>query len=394
VKPPRALLGLPRTVVVLGLVSLANDAASEMMTPLLPVFLTATLGAGPAVVGLVEGVAESTASVLKVVSGRLADRGVGARRLVLAGYGASAFARPAIGLALGWAWVLAMRFIDRVGRGIRTAPRDALIAAAVPSSSLGRAFGFHRAMDHAGAVLGPLAAFALLAAGADIGQVFAWSLLPGLVVLALIGLGVPADEPAPRAPPSIRLAALDRRLKVMLLAAGMLALAALPEAFMVLWATGAGLPIAFVPLVWALASLAKMGIAVPAGLASDRLGRIPVLLAGWASRVVLLLLLAAAEPDGAWVWLLFVAYAASLSVTEAAERSLIGEAAPPGLVGTAFGAYHLVSGLFVLPGALALGLVWERFGSAPAFLAAAAITATAAVAMMLAGRGGGATGRR
>lgn len=376
------------------MVSLANDAASEMMTPLLPVFLTATLGAGPAIVGLVEGVAESTASVLKVMSGRLADRGASAKRLVLAGYGASAFARPAIGLALGWAWVLALRFIDRVGKGIRTAPRDALIAAAVPATSLGRAFGFHRSMDHAGAVLGPLAAFALLSAGAEVGEVFAWSLLPGLIVLALIGFGVPSDESARRVPPRIAFGALDRRLKAMLLAAGMLALAALPEAFLVLWATDAGLPVAFVPLVWALASLAKMGIALTAGMASDRLGRAPVLLVGWSLRVLLLLLLAAVQPGGIWVWLLFVAYAASLATTEAAERSLIGEAAPRGLVATAYGVYHLVSGLFVLPGALVLGLVWQRFGSAPAFLAAATVTAGAAAAMILASRPGGATARR
>ena len=391
---PLAFLGLPRTVVVLGLVSLANDAASEMMTPLLPVFLTATLGAGPAIVGLIDGVAESTASVLKVVSGRLADRGVSAKRLVLAGYGASTFARPAIGLALGWTWVLALRFVDRVGKGIRAAPRDALIAAAVPATSMGRAFGFHRSMDHAGAVLGPMAAFALLSAGADVGQVFAWSLLPGLDVLGLIGLGVPPDEPARRAPPVIALGALDPRLRAMVLAAGMLALATLPEAFLVLWATDAGLPIVYVPLVWALASLAKMSIAVPAGLASDWLGRIPVLLTGWAVRVLILVLLATTHPGGAWIWLLFVAYAASLAATEAAERSLIGEAAPAGLAGTAFGVYHLVSGLFVLPGALVLGLVWQRFGSAPACLTAAAITAGAAAALMAMSRRGRVAGQR
>jgi len=154
---------LPRTVVTLGLVSLANDAASEMLTPLLPIFLTATLGAGPAVVGLIEGVAEATASILKVVSGRLADRGLGAKRLVFTGYGASTLARPLIGLALGWTWVLALRFVDRVGKGIRTAPRDAMIAGAVAPGSLGRAFGFHRALDHGGAVIGPLLAFLLLA---------------------------------------------------------------------------------------------------------------------------------------------------------------------------------------------------------------------------------------
>lgn len=162
---------LPRTVVVLGLVSLLNDAASELITPLLPIFLTATLGAGPVIVGFVEGVAEATASVIKLVSGRLADRGVPARPLLIAGYGLSNAARPLLGLALGWPMVLGLRFLDRVGKGIRTAPRDALIAGAVAAEQRGRAFGFHRSMDHAGAVVGPLAAYALLRPGRPAGRV-------------------------------------------------------------------------------------------------------------------------------------------------------------------------------------------------------------------------------
>lgn len=379
---------LPRTVIVLGLVSLANDAASEMVTPLLPVLLTASLGAGPAIVGLVEGVAEATASLLKVVSGRLADRGFGARRLVLAGYGASVLARPAIGFALGWTWVLALRFLDRVGKGVRTAPRDAMIAAAVPAGMRGRAFGFHRAMDHAGAVLGPLLAFALLAAGSEIEEVFWWSVLPGLLVLGLIWWGIEPDSDAPAAEPArLSLRALDRRLKAMIGAAGLLALAAVPEVLMVLWATSAGLPVAAVPLLWAVASVVKMGVAFPAGTLTDRFGPVPVLLAGWTLRILLLLALAAASPRDVAVWAAFVAYSAALALTEAPERSLIGDAAPPSLRGTAFGVYHLTGGLFALPGAVLLGLLWERFGVAAAFVTAAAITTAAAALMLVAARG-------
>jgi len=169
---------LPRTVVVLGLVSLLNDTASAMVTPLSPLFLTATLGAGAAAVGLVEGVAEATASLLKVVSGWLADRGWNRKGLVVAGYGVSNTARPLIGLALGWVSVLALRFLDRVGKGIRTAPRDALIATAVVAAERGRAFGLQRGLDHTGAMIGPLAAFVLLTAfafAAD-GAVTVWGL--------------------------------------------------------------------------------------------------------------------------------------------------------------------------------------------------------------------------
>lgn len=374
---------LPRTVVVLGMVSLVNDAASEMITPLLPLFLTATLGAGPAIVGLVEGVAEATASILKVVSGRLADRGIGAKRLVFTGYGASSLARPAIGLAFGWAMVLLLRFVDRVGKGLRTAPRDALIAAAVPPASLGRAFGFHRAMDHAGAVIGPLLAFALLGLGADLGQVFLWSIVPGLAVMALVVLGLPADAPVALVPaPRLDFRGLDRRLKALLVAAGLMALASLPEAFMVLWAVDAGIDLKLIPLVWAVASAVKMTVVFPAGQLSDRLGRLPVLVGGWGARVTVLLLLAFTDVGGAWAWAMFVAYAACLAVNEAPERSLVGDVAPEGLRGTAYGVYHFVTGLLALPGAALLGWVWQAAGPAAAFLLAAALTAVAAAAML------------
>jgi MFS family permease len=364
-----------------------------MITPLLPVLLTATLGAGPAIVGLVEGVAEATASVLKVFSGRLADRGFGARRLVLGGYGASNLARPAIGLALGWTWVLGLRFLDRLGKGLRTAPRDAMIAAAVSPGLRGRAFGFHRAMDHAGAVLGPLLAFGRLAMGCSVTQVFAWSLVPGLVVLALIWKGLEPDEPAkPIRPPPIALRSLDPRLRGLIGAAGLLSLSALPEVLMVLWATSGGLPVTGVPLLWAAASLAKMAVVVPAGALTDRLGPVPVLLGGWSLRIVLLVGLAVTAPGATGIWAGFIAYSVALALTEAPERSLIGDAAPAALRGTAFGVYHLAIGLFALPGAVLLGLLWEHAGSRAAFLAAAGLTAVAAGLMLFsAGRPAGRT---
>ena len=373
---------LPRTVIVLGLVSLLNDAASEMITPLLPIFLTAALGAGPAIVGLVEGLAEATASVLKLVAGRLADRGVPAKSLVVGGYSLSNVARPLIGLAAGWGAVLVLRFLDRVGKGLRSAPRDALIAAAAPDQR-GRAFGFHRSMDHAGAVIGPLLAFALLAAHADLEHVFLASAVPGLIVVLLLVLGLPSAPPAEVAAPTrFSWKGLHGRLRAMIVAGGLLALSSVPEVFVVLWATQSGLEVTWVPLVWAAASAAKMLIALPAGILSDRIGRIPLLLGGWTLRVLVLLLLAWATPGDVGVWLLFMAYSATLAVTEPAERSVIGDHAAPSERGTAFGLYHLASGLLVLPGALVFGLAWERFGSSVAFTASAVVTATAAVLMI------------
>jgi MFS family permease len=373
---------LPRTVVILGFVSLLNDTASEMITPLLPIFLTATLGAGPAIVGLVEGIAEATASLLKLVSGRLVDRGIPAKSLVFGGYAASNLMRPLIGFATGWTAVVLFRFLDRVGKGVRTAPRDALIAGAVDAEHRGRAFGFHRSMDHAGAVIGPLVAFALLASKVDLRHVFYASAVPGLLVVLLIAIGLPGGQPLPRTePPRFSWNSLHGQLKAMIVAAGLLALASVPEVFVVLWARQAGMAVAWVPLVWAAASLVKMAISLPAGMLSDRHGRMPLLLAGWSARVAVLLMLAFARPDGIAVWALFIAYSATLAVTEPAERSIIGDHAAASERGTAFGLYHLAGGLLVLPGALLFGLLWERFGSTTAFATAAGVTAVAAAMM-------------
>ena len=377
---------LPRTVIALGVVSLLNDAASEMVTPLLPVFLTATLGAGPAIVGLIEGAAESAASVLKLVSGWLTDRGWNAKRLVVGGYALSNGVRPLIGLALSWSLVLALRFLDRVGKGLRTAPRDAMIAAATTPGIRGRAFGFHRSMDHLGAVVGPLIAFALLSAGFAIREVFFFSAGIGVAVVAALLFGVPNEpsRPSSSARPLLEWRTLDRRLQRLLVACGALALATTPEAFLVLWAKDNGLPVALVPLLWALASVLKMSVALPAGIVSDRLGRLPVLIGGWTLRVLTLAALAWLVPTDTWtVWILFLAYSGTLAMTESAERSLVGDAAAPAQRGTAFGWYHLVSGLLILPGAVFFGSLWEWAGSATAFAAAAAVTLAAAVMMLV-----------
>lgn len=375
----RTRFKLPRTVVLLGLVSLMNDTASEMIAPLLPVFLTAVLGAGPAAVGLVEGSAEAAASLLKLVSGRLADAGWGRKGLVVSGYSLSNLARPLIGLALSWEWVLSLRFLDRVGKGLRTAPRDAMLGAAVDAGLRGRAFGFHRALDHAGAMVGPVIAFALLQAHMDMRHVFVWSVVPGLLVLVLLVAGVERPPALPRqTPPPLHWGRLDRRLRGLVLASGMLALATAPEAFLVLWAEQRGLRVVWIPLLWAAAHGVKAVVAAPAGALSDRLGRLAVMVGGWVARIIVLVLLALWQ-DGPWlVWALFLAYAAALACSEGAERALVGDAAPVNVKATAFGLYHLVCGLAALPGAVLFGLVWEHFGMDVAFLVAAGLTAAAA----------------
>lgn len=354
-----------------------------MVTPLMPVFLTVTLGAGPAIVGLIEGFAEATASVLKLVSGWLADRGWRARRLVIGGYSVSNIARPLIGVAMAWSSVLLLRFFDRVGKGLRGAPRDALIAAAVAENVRGRAFGFQRSMDHLGAVIGPLLAFALLSASLSMREIFLASGVMGAVLILLLIFGLRTAEASPRTANAGRFAwrALDARLKRLLVACAVLALATAPEAFLVLWATAHGIDIAHIVLLWALASLLKMSVAFPAGVISDRFGRTATLIGGWMLRVALLLVVALVPVDGVSVWILFIGYSGSLALTEAAERSLVADVAPAEQRGTAFGVYHLITGVFLFPGALLFGSVWQAAGAERAFGLAAALT-LAAIALM------------
>lgn len=377
---------LPRTVVVLGVVSLLQDAASEMVTPLLPVFLTATLGAGPAIVGLVEGVAEATSSLLKLVSGRLADRGWSAKRMVIGGYGASTLARPLIGLALGWTFVLLLRFLDRLGKGLRTSPRDAMIAVTASENLRGRAYGFHRSMDHLGAVIGPLLAFSLLGIGFAVRDVFLLSVVPGMAVVVLLIFGVPEVSVTAAEPMRVtRLCwgALDSRVRGLVMATAGLALATAPEVFLVLWAQSRGLEVVWIPLLWAAASAAKMLVAMPAGHWSDRVGRLPVLVIGWSARIAILLGLGLADGSGGTVWAFFLAYAASLAFTEGSERALIGDHTPAGQRATAFGLYHMVAGVLALPGAVIFGALWQWLGQAVAFLTAAGLTAVAVLVLLV-----------
>ncbi|MGB8328471.1 MAG: MFS transporter [Steroidobacteraceae bacterium] len=379
---------------MLALVSLLNDAASEMIAPLLPIFLTAVMGAGPAIVGLVDGVSEATSSVLKLLAGRLSDRGVSARGLMIGGYALANVARPLIGLATAWPDVLGLRFLDRVGKGLRTAPRDVLLAASVDNSFRGRAFGVHRSADHIGAMLGPLIAAALLAFAVPLRHVFLLAGIAGALVLFTLFGGLPPDAPdgntaeAPRGPAPFSWRLLDTRLQVLLVATTLLALAGVSEAFVVLWAAAHGLAVVWVPIVWAAAHAAKALIAWPAGELADRQGSLRVLAFGWPLRIVTLAVLALVPARGWEIWAAFIAYSMSLATTEAAERTLIAEAAAPERRGTAFGWFYLLTGIVALPGGILFGVLWQTQGARASLLAAAALSALACLAAALAARRG------
>lgn len=376
---------IPRIVVVLGLASCLNDAASEMVSPLLPLFLTTVLGAGAAIVGLVEGVAQSTAAVLRYVSGRLIDRGWSHGALIFTGYTVAGLARPAMGLAGAWPQVMGLRFVDRVGKGIRGTARDALISGSVVYAQRGLAFGLHRALDHTGAMLGPLAAFALLAYGFELREVFLFSLVPAIVLIALLARNLelrPLVRSVQSRPERLALHALDGRLKGVLAAAAALSLAAVPDAFLVLWASQQGVALVWIPLLWAAAHALRAMAALGMGRAADRFGRIGLLLAGWSVRIVLLLMLAFAGGHVGLGWALFLAYAFSTALTEPVEAALLGDLAPAEQRGALFGAYHLLSGLLLLPGALVFGLVWQYVDKSASFILSATLTVVASLAFL------------
>lgn len=383
--PAGGILPLPPAVVALGAVSLLTDASSEMIYPLLPVFLTG-LGATPAFLGLVEGAAESTAALLKLLSGAWSDRARARKPLVAWGYGIASAARPLVALATVPWHVLAVRFADRVGKGIRTSPRDALLADVTPAALRGRAFGFHRAMDHAGAVLGPLAAFLILGAGGTHRAVFAWAAVPA--ALAMVALLAGVREPARADAPATPRPALDLRpprargFRRYLAVVALFTMGNSSDAFLLLRATSLGVPATGIPLLWAGFHVVKAALATPFGALSDRAGRRPVLAAGFVLYALVYAGFAKAA-SAAHVVALFGAYALFFALTEGAEKALVADLVPAGERGRAFGSFHAVVGALALPSSLLFGWLWTGHGPAVPFLLGAAF-ALAAAALLVA----------
>ena len=384
-------LGLHPTVRSLGFVSLLTDASSEMIYPLLPAFLTGTLRAGPAFLGVVEGLAEAVAAALKVASGRASDRLARRKPLVLAGYGLSSLVRPLVALATTPLHVLLVRVLDRVGKGVRSAPRDALVAQVTPAGEHGRAFGFQRAMDHTGAMIGPLVASAALWLTGDLRLVFALAAIPAALAVATLAFGV-REEPraiaaaagaaaggAAAAAPG---AALEPGLLRYLAVVTLFTLGNSSDAFLLLRAQEAGVALALVPAVWSLHHLVKAGLSTWAGSLSDRVGRRRAITLGWAVYALAYAGFAAARTPLAIV-ALFAFYGLFHAFTEGAERALVAALAAEESRGRAFGLFHALTGAALLPASVLTGLLWQRFGAAAALGAGAALAALAALGLLL-----------
>ena len=367
---------LPRTVVILALVSFFNDLASDMVVPLLPIFLASILHAGPIALGLIEGVAEAVASFLKLWSGRRSDELGGKRKpLTLLGYALSNCARPLFGLAASWVSILALRSVDRIGKGLRSAPRDALIADATAPSIRGYAYGFHRALDNGGAVLGGLLAAAILAwSTTSIPQVMLWSAIPGVLAVGLLIFGIKEKPIATLAPrvglPPLSLGGLSQGMRRYLCIIVVFVFAKASETFIVLRGYELGMSPVLLLLLWSALNFAKALTSTWGGQLSDRFGQKRVMLFSWSGYVLAFVMLALlTETYVLWGASIFLGLIAGLS--EGAERALISLFSGARNQGTGFGWYYLTSGLTAIPAGLLFGGVWQFKGAGAAFLTAA-----------------------
>jgi MFS family permease len=380
---------MPRTVWALGLVSLFMDVSSEMIHALLPIFLTASLGASVALVGLIEGVAESTASIAKVFSGYLSDRLQRRKPLILLGYGLGALSKPFFALAAAPMMVFAARFADRIGKGLRGAPRDALVADVTPPAIRGRAYGIRQALDTAGAFIGPLLAIALMALFSDeMRTVFWFAVIPGAIAVLLVLLGVEdravaaAGEKA-RAPIRLRdLAGLGAAFWVVTFIGVAFTLARFSEAFLILKAHQEGLPLALTPLVLVAMNIVYSLGAFPAGVWSDRARPQTLLLWGLAALIGADLALALAT-DVAGALLGVALWGMHMALTQGLLSKLVAERAPEALRGSAFGVFNLVAGLALFAASALAGLIWDRAGAATTFYTGAGFAAAAALAIVV-----------
>ena len=394
---------LPRNVKALGVVSLLADVSSEMIFPLLPLFLTTVLGASAAMLGAIEGLAETVAAMLKLASGWWSDRVRSRKPLVVAGYAISALVRPVIAVAAAPWHILVARVADRVGKGIRSSPRDALIADVTPAADRGRAYGFHRAADNFGAVLGPLVAWLMLQQGGfELRTVFLWASVPAFIsVIVLLvfvrearakttatlsadaaPVAAPAQTATVAAMAETPTAALGAPFWRYLAVVFVFTLGCSTDAFLLLRASQLGVPIAWIPILWAAHNLVKAAASVPGGRLSDRIGRRVPIISGWAIYAAVYLLFGFASE--AWhAWALMLTYGLYFGLTEGAEKALVADLVPAGRRGAGFGWFNFTIGIAALPASLVFGLVWDSYGPLAAFSMGASLAALATLGLLV-----------
>ncbi len=378
----KTYFGFGRNVFFTGLVSFFMDVSSEMIYPLVPIFLAGVLGVNMSMIGLIEGIAESTASLLKVFSGWLSDRTMQRKNLMLAGYAISTLSRPIMAMAGSWQQVLASRCTDRLGKGVRTSPRDAIIAESTESTHLGRAFSFHRAMDTLGAVVGPAITFALLGFfNNDYRKIFWLSMVPGVIAVILIILFIQEKKRQlkPEAErPKLTLNHFDWKVKFFIVIAALFALGNSSDAFLILRAQQIGIPTLTIPIVYLVFNLVYSLSALPAGMAADRFGRKRIILLGFVLFAGLYYGFAVAK-NISTIWILFGLYGLFMGFTEGVQKAFLATIIPPDFTATAFGVYAAAVGLAMLPASLIAGWLWDHVSPAATFYFGAATASLSAI---------------
>lgn len=381
---PLDRFGLSRPVWLLGWVSFFTDTASEIIYPLLPLFLTQVLGAGAMAIGLIEGVAEAANSALKIVSGWLADRSGALKRLVLAGYGLSSTIRPLMAIVGSWPQVLFLRFGDRLGKGIRTSPRDAMLASYAPPKLRGRVYGFHRAMDHGGAVTGPLIATAYLYFHPNAYRsLFAWTLVPGIIViLVILRLPSASEPPAERhAVATSDRARLTTPFYRAIFVITLFSLGNSTDAFLLLRLNNVGVAALWIPLLWSAIHVVKMSSSVVGGAMSDRLGRRAMIGLGYLWYALIYFAFGWFASMKATI-AVFLAYGVYFGLTEGVEKAWVADMAPRAARGMAFGIYNGAIGFGALAASLLFGAIWTEISPRAAFMTGAALALVASVLLV------------
>jgi len=378
----KTFLGLSKNVRNLGWVSFFNDVSSEMIYPLLPLFLTQVLGAGVLFVGLIEGIAESVSSFLKLFSGWLSDRFQKRKGIIFFGYSLASITRPMMGWAASSAHVLFLRFFDRVGKGVRASPRDALISQSCNEEDRGKAFGFQRMMDHAGAMVGPLIASLLMVVlTKNLRVIFYLSAIPAFLCLWVLFRGVTdVTENRMSTSPTLRLHwnIWDKKFKYFLLIITLFTLGNSSDAFLLLLAKDLGLDIVLIPILWFFLHLSKTIFSIPGGSLSDRIGRRKVMILAWTVYGLVYLGFAFASKV-CHIWFLFFIYGLFFGLSEGTERAWVADLVEESKRGTAYGVYNFFIGMATLPASLLMGLIWRTVGTKWAFSFGAGMALIAAL---------------
>jgi MFS family permease len=383
----RRIFTMNPIIVVLGLISLFTDLSSNMIVPILPLYLSSVLHVQAGSIGIIEGIAESTASILKLFSGWITDRLGKYKLLMLVGYGLSNLTKPLFAISGSWGQVLLVRFSDRIGKGIRTSPRDVLVANSTTKEERGKAFGFRRAMDALGAALGPLVAFGILALSMNNYRLVFWlSVIPGILAIILIIFFLNFKEPAGTGkqakPLKLSFENVNKRFIWFSLVATLFTVGNFSDAFLSLRALDTGMRPALIPLAFFTLNIVSSIFSIPVGILSDRIGRRPVLISGFIIFALIYFGFGMAK-NVIWIWVLFIFYGLYYAFTEGIQKAYIADIVPEGQRGTAMGTYNAMTGIAALPASIIAGFLWQNFGSFVAFSTSSIIAIIAAFLMIL-----------